>query len=113
MSTPRLTGIELEGFRGFGELKEISLDADVVLIRGDNGSGKTSLVDGLLWVFTGELAHLALRVKGLRKTEDPVVNRYTGPPARVRLSIAVDDVTWEFERRGTADSNQLVGWRES
>jgi DNA repair exonuclease SbcCD ATPase subunit len=103
--------IELEAFRGFAESQRIDLDADVVLIRGDNGSGKTSLIDGLLWLVCGDLAHLSERVKGLRRTDDPVVNRYVGPPARVRLSVLVEDIEWQFERTGNATNNDLVGWR--
>lgn len=110
MSQVRLTFLELQAFRGFGETRRIDLDGDVVLIRGDNGSGKTSIVDGLIWLICGELAHLTDRVKGLRRTEDPVVNRYFGAPARVRLGVALDSDLWEFERTGTASKSVLAAW---
>jgi len=58
----RLLRVELEGFRGFAEYQAVDLDADAIIVRGDNGTGKTSLVDGLLWLFTGELAHLTDRL---------------------------------------------------
>ena len=48
--TARLTSIEIEAFRGFADTQRFDLDADVVLMRGDNGAGKTSLIDGLLWL---------------------------------------------------------------
>jgi recombinational DNA repair ATPase RecF len=53
--SPRLIALELEGFRGIAKRLRLDLDADAVVVRGDNGSGKTSLVDGLLWLFCGEL----------------------------------------------------------
>jgi chromosome segregation protein len=109
----RLRAIELESFRGFAEAQSFDLDADVVLVRGDNGSGKTSLVDGLLWLLTGGLSRLRDRAKGLRRGHDGVVNLYTGSPARVRLKLALDGGrVVDFERRGTAAKSELSAWED-
>lgn len=110
MNKPRIVSLEMESFRGIGETLTVDLDADAVIIRGDNGLGKSSLVDAILWLFCGELTHLGERVKGLRRTEDPIVNRYKGGSARVRITIRVDQCEWEFERKGTASRNELQGW---
>jgi DNA repair exonuclease SbcCD ATPase subunit len=99
----RLAAIELEGFRGFSDARRLDLDADAVIIRGDNGAGKTSLVDGILWVFAGELVHLVDRVRGMRKVEDAVTNRHWAGDATVTLEIVADGHRWSFTRRG----NQL------
>ncbi|MEX2447707.1 MAG: AAA family ATPase [Solirubrobacterales bacterium] len=99
----RLAAIELEGFRGFSDARRLDLDADAVIIRGDNGAGKTSLVDGILWVFAGELGHLVERVRGMRKVEDAVTNRHRAGDATVTLEIVADGHRWSFTRRG----NQL------
>jgi len=85
--TARLISIELEAFRGFADAQRFDLDADVVLVRGDNGSGKTSLIDGLLWLLTGEIPRLSKRARGLRRGHDPLINIYAGAPARVRISL--------------------------
>jgi DNA repair exonuclease SbcCD ATPase subunit len=108
----RLTGIEFEAFRGFANAQRLDLDADVVLVRGDNGTGKTSVADGLLWLFTGELPRLGERAKGLRKGDDPFVNRYRGEgPARVRLACSLNGSRRiEFERLGRANSSTLAAW---
>lgn len=107
----RLKRIELQGFRGFATKRGLDLDADVVLVRGDNGTGKTSLVDGLLWLFTGDLPYLAERVKGLRKSEDVVASRFGDSEAIVSLTVGdrVGDIT--FSRRGNQKANQLLAWR--
>ena len=110
MTSPRLLWLELEAFRGAAETLRVDLDADVVLIRGDNGFGKTTVVEGLLWLFCGELRHLAERTKGMRRTEDPIANRYSTGPARARLSIDVDGEAWEFERKGRAAGGALTAW---
>lgn len=49
----RLTGMRLRGFRGFIDEHWIDLDADVVIIHGPNGQGKTSLFDAVSWCLTG------------------------------------------------------------
>ena len=108
----RLARIELEAFRGFADSRSIDLDADVVVMRGDNGSGKTSVIDGLIWLACGELEHLTSRVRGLRRAEDVLVNRYVGPPARVRLVLFVEGSAIEFERSGTAKKSTLRAWHE-
>jgi DNA repair exonuclease SbcCD ATPase subunit len=103
----RLAAIELEGFRGFSDARRLDLDAEAVIIRGDNGAGKTSLVDGLLWVFTGELSHLTERVRGMRHVEDAVTNRHRGGDATVTLEIAAEGRRWRFTRRGNQRETAL------
>src|ERR1035437_3536652 len=111
MTSPRLLWVELEAFRGAAETLRVDLDADCVLIRGDNGFGKTTVVDGLLWLFCGELRHLTERTKGMRRTEDAIVNQYSGGAARVRLAIGVNGDIWEFERKGRASGSSLTCWQ--
>ncbi len=111
--TARLKRIELEGFRGFAERQGVDLDADAVVVRGDNGTGKTSLVDGLLWLFTGELAHLAIRVKGLRQTEDGITNRFHGSDAVVSLTVGTSSGDQIFTRKGNQKKNRLFLHRQS
>lgn len=49
----RVKSITLQSFRGFVGSKEVNTDADVVLITGPNGFGKTSLIDALCLLLTG------------------------------------------------------------
>lgn len=113
MIASRLLSIELEAFRGFAVAREFDLDGDVVLVRGDNGTGKTSLIDGLLWLFTGEIPRLAERAKGLRKVDDPVVSRYRpSGPARVTVRMCLaDGRDVMFRREGSSNRSTLTAWR--
>ena len=54
----RLSAITISGFRGFSETQTLDLSADVILVHGPNGTGKTSLFDAVLWAITGSLARL-------------------------------------------------------
>lgn len=49
----RLKSINIEGFRGFREKQELNTDAEIVLINGPNGFGKTSLIDALCLLLNG------------------------------------------------------------
>lgn len=51
----RLKNISIEGFRAFTNFVELDLDADVIVLQGPNGVGKTSLLDAILWCLSGEL----------------------------------------------------------
>ena len=54
----KLTDITLSGFRVFREEQTVPLDADVVLLHGPNGCGKTSLLHALELCLTGTVADL-------------------------------------------------------
>ena len=55
----RLQSAVIEGFRGFVNRVEIDLAADVVILHGPNGVGKTSLLDAVLWALTGRIERFA------------------------------------------------------
>ena len=54
----RLAKVTVEGFRGLPAAQDFDLDADAVVVVGANGSGKTSLLDAVLWALTGRLARV-------------------------------------------------------
>ena len=50
----RLLELTVCNFRGFGPAVDpIDLDADLVLLNGPNGHGKTSLAEAIEWLFYG------------------------------------------------------------
>lgn len=61
----RLLSIELDGFRGFAQKCEFDLDADVIVVMGTNGRGKTSLFDGILFALSGRVPRLGSDVSSL------------------------------------------------
>ena len=54
----RLHSMRLAGFRGFAAEKSFDLDADVVVVVGANGNGKTSFFDAILWAISGRVLRL-------------------------------------------------------
>ncbi len=48
-----LKRIKIAGFRGFNDEQEIEFDGDLIIVSGENHSGKTSLAEALEWLFFG------------------------------------------------------------
>jgi DNA repair exonuclease SbcCD ATPase subunit len=63
---PRLKTLMIENFRSLRGRVVIPLDAQVVLIHGTNGMGKTSVLSALELGLTGKIAHLAANGDGYR-----------------------------------------------
>jgi chromosome segregation protein len=79
--------LELQGFKSFPERTRIVFHSGITAIVGPNGTGKSNIVDAILWVLGGQ------RHKGLRgeKTEDIIFNGNAKKPplgmADVSLSL--------------------------
>jgi DNA repair exonuclease SbcCD ATPase subunit len=54
----RIHGLEVDGFRGLAGSHSFDLSGDVVIIVGANGSGKTSVLDSILWALSGDLPRI-------------------------------------------------------
>ena len=54
----KITRVEVESFRGYNETRSFDCLADVVILCGPNGSGKTSFFDALTWGLFGDLSRL-------------------------------------------------------
>jgi len=48
--------IELQGFKSFPERTKIIFHSGITAIIGPNGTGKSNIVDALLWVLGGQRA---------------------------------------------------------
>lgn len=84
---PRLKSVTVTDFRSIRGTVTVPLDSQVVLIHGQNGSGKTSLLSAIELGLTGQIASLA-RV-------DPTFEAHLVHKAatEARVSITVDGLT--------------------
>lgn len=57
-----LKGVEIYGFKSFGERVKIDFDGGITAIVGPNGSGKSNILDSILWVL-GEQSYKNIRAK--------------------------------------------------
>ena len=54
----RIKKLCIKNFRGIGKKVDLDMDADIIIIYGPNGTGKTSIIDAIEWTITGEVERL-------------------------------------------------------
>ena len=77
----RLEAIKIDGFRGFSRATALDLGADVIILQGANGTGKTSLLDAVLWALTGSIERFG-------EMADPISIYSREGIARVELTVS-------------------------
>ncbi len=85
---PRLTRLEIQGFKSFLNRTTFAFEPGITAIVGPNGSGKSNVADALRWVL-GEQGQNALRA---RKTEDVI---FSGGQGRARAGMAEATLTFD------------------
>jgi DNA repair exonuclease SbcCD ATPase subunit len=102
----RIEEVAVANFRGFCEERRISMRADVVIVRGPNGSGKTSFLDAIQWLLLGDVQRL--RLGALKPAEDYLSNRYAnGPPFVEANLLGPSGEAIRVTRRGLGKSMQV------
>ncbi|MCO5221058.1 MAG: chromosome segregation protein SMC [Thermomicrobiales bacterium] len=88
---PRLTKLELHGFKSFANRTTFLFEPGITAIIGPNGSGKSNISDGVRWVL-GEQSHSLLRSK---KTEDVIFAGGNGkaPGGFAEVTVTFDNST--------------------
>lgn len=91
----RLLSLRVDNFRSIRGTHELTLDANIVLVTGANGAGKTSLMSAIEWAATGKIEHLtadarAARVRGLL---------HHGQPSGLVELIATDQASGQASGR--------------
>lgn len=94
MTSARLNTLVVENFRSLRGKVVVPLDAQVVLVHGTNGMGKTSILSALELALTGKIAHLAADGNGYRSylttldTGGGSISLTTTAPAREGAHVA-------------------------
>ena len=107
----RITQLSIEGFRAYGRREELDLDADVVVLYGPNGLGKTSLFDAIDFACTGRIGRLS---KG-RLASNTEFSRLAShqprvqSPGRVELKLICGSSSLSVSRDLNDRNRALVG----
>jgi chromosome segregation protein len=105
---PYIKKIELKGFKTFGRATTILLDKNLTVITGPNGSGKTNIMDAILFGL-GELSARRLRAENFSKL------LFHGAPDANIEKAKVAKVTIQFDNsdhRIPVDTNTVTVSRE-
>lgn len=86
---PRLTRLDVQGFKSFLHRTVIAFEPGITAVVGPNGSGKSNVADAVRWVL-GEQGQAALRA---RKTEDVIFNGSQGrsPAGMAEATLTFDN----------------------
>jgi len=70
----RLETLTISGFRGITTTQALDFDADVVVMVGENGFGKTSVLDASLWCLAGAVPRVGddAALRSVYATDDPM-----------------------------------------
>ncbi len=89
MGTAYIKKLELQGFKSFAERTKILFHPGITAIIGPNGTGKSNIVDGLLWALGGQ------RIKAVRgeKIDDIIFNGNTkkAPMGMVDVTLTLSN----------------------
>ena len=85
----RVQSLSIEGFKGFTARQEIDLKGRHVFLLGQNGNGKSSVIEAIRWGLFGSTG---------RRQNEIVANRSYTSVCRVILSIMQEDKQWRLQR---------------
>ena len=85
----RIKSVTIEGFKAFTKCQSFDLDGCHVFFFGENGLGKTSVVEAIRWCLFG----LASR------QGEVIKNQFYGGQCIVELTLQAPDGIWSFQRR--------------
>jgi len=105
----RIKNIAIEAFRVYRKRREFNLDADVIVLYGPNGLGKTSFFDALDYVCTGRIGRLCRRRISPNKFKDLARHLSTLPgDGYVEMEAIHDGKSYQISRRVNDWGNALI-----
>ena len=103
----RVTALRARDFRGLRGAFELDLDRGLTLIVGENGAGKSSILNAIEWALFG--AEVTKKSSGIDERADfEVRHRSAEGGVSVTLELAVDGGTASLRRARAADAKKTV-----
>lgn len=103
----KLTKLTIESFRGFAKPFTFDLDANLVLLTGKNGYGKTTFFDAFEWALLGQLVRYE-KSKAEKSFVPYIVNQFSKKEASVILEFSDHYKKYVLERRSNEKSEDKI-----
>ena len=84
----RVRSVEIEGFKGFASAQEIDFKSRHVFLLGQNGNGKSSIVEAVRWGLFGSAF----------RPNEVIKNQHYPGPCRVTVNLTRDGEPWVLHR---------------
>lgn len=107
----RVKEVEIKNFRGFQNIQTFDTNkAEFIILKGDNGLGKTSFFDAIEWGLTGALKRYDSGSLE-RNSEIFMKNRFADGPGRVKITLSESDgqsqtIERSIMQKGSCDYNE-------
>src|SRR6266403_1785042 len=98
---PQISRLDVRGLRGILSQRSLIFDGKSILLFGENGTGKSSFVDSLEWLFTGRITTLDSRAQELSSQKHGPHIRSSAPPFVSLTFSAPENVTIDSMRTPT------------
>lgn len=114
---PQISRLDVRGLRGILGQRSLIFDGKSILLFGENGTGKSSFVDALEWLFTGRISTLDGRAQELSSQKHGPHIRSSAPPFVSLTFAAPENITIDSMRIPTnlsiSMSQYLAGAKEN
>ena len=107
----RLESISIENFRAYRKAQKFDLSADVTVLYGPNGFGKTSFFDAVDFAVTGEIGRLRTRVSGAQFSKTAAHLDSTPQNSIVSLAFTSNGVARKVTRQVSSRMQPLLDGR--
>ena len=107
----RLESISIENFRAYRKTQEFDLSADVTVLYGPNGFGKTSFFDAIDFAATGAIGRLKTRVSGAQFNKTAAHLDSMPQDSIVSLAFTSNGVAHKVTRRVSSRMKPLLDGR--
>ena len=98
---PKISRLDVRGLRGILSQRSLIFDGKSILLFGENGTGKSSFVDALEWLFTQRITTLDGRAQELSSQKHGPHIRSSAPPFVSLTFSAPENVTIDSMRTPT------------
>ncbi|MDD4542922.1 MAG: AAA family ATPase [Clostridia bacterium] len=106
----RMKHLSIEAFRAYKKKQEFDLDADIIVLYGQNGVGKTSFFDAIDYVCTGRIGRLCQNYNMTQEQFTKIAQHLSEPDSTGNVIMDIENagIDYQIKRDVTDWSNTYI-----